>query len=393
MVMLFPVWFSLILGCSGAHYSSLVPEDSGEKDKTVDIIVGKHDAIMKTIVAVAQDKFVLYGGRVAVSADKVRFRGRGRGSMTIGRRGDVEVTIGLDRVSGVDEKGKRIEGYSFQITSEGRGFNPSLNPRYAVDMVREALFQDPFYDLKLAGVRKVKKEKPEGRAEESLVGVGYGSGFVLGRLPLIVTNYHVVEEKKEVDIVFPDMKPIKGRVMKRDKKNDLAIIEFKDERPERVGFRIFPSHKVAAGQQAFVIGYPLGPRLGENPGITNGIVSSTAGIDNDSRHFRISVPTNPGNSGGPLLDSQGRVTGIVSHGLNAIALLASTGGGAVPQGTNFAIKSDILISLYPELASIVDEKETLPLPSEKIFSNYFMAVPQIRVEYGKEQEAKTGNGQ
>jgi S1-C subfamily serine protease len=392
MVILFPVWFSLILGCSGAHYSSLVPEDSGAKDKTVDIIVGKHDVIMKTIVAVAKDKFVLYGGRVAVDADKVRFRGRGRGGMMVGRRGDVEVTISLGRVSGVDEKGKRIEGYSFEITSEGKGFNPSLNPGYAVDMVREALFQDPFYDLKLASIRKVRKDKPEGGTEGEAVGVGYGSGFVLDCFPLIVTNYHVVEEKKEVDIVFPDRKPIKGRVMKRDKENDIALIEFKDERPVHVGLRLFPSHKVTPGQQAFVIGYALGPKLGENPGITDGVVSSTVGIDNDTRHFRISAAINPGNSGGPLLDARGRVIGIVSHHLKPIGLFESTRGGALPQAANFAIKSDILISLYPELASIVEDKEEPPLPSEKIFSNYFMAVPQIRVEYGKEQEAKTEDG-
>lgn len=344
IVMLFPVWLFFLLGCSGAHYSSLVPEDRDAKDKTVDIIVGKHGVIMKTIVAVARDKFVLYGGRVAVDADKVRFRGRGRGSMTVRRRGDVEVTISLDRVSGVDEKGKRIEGYSFDIISEGKGFNPSLNPQYAVDVVREALFEDPFYDLKLASVRKVKKEEPEGGTGEGSDAGGSGSGFVLGRLPLIVTNYHVVREEKEVEVVFPDRKPIKGRVMKRDKKNDIAIVEFKDERPVPVGFQIFPSHKVIPGQQAFVIGYPLGLKLGENPGITNGVVSSTVGIDNDSRHFRISAASNPGNSGGPLLDAQGRVIGIVSHGFNPTSFFAAT-GGALPEGVEFAIKSDLLLSL------------------------------------------------
>ena len=71
-----------------------------------------------------------------------------------------------------------------------------------------------------------------------------------------------------------------------------------------------------------------------------GNISSLTGIGNDSRLFQISAPVNPGNSGGPLLDSSGNIIGIVTSKLNALFVAKKIGD--IPQGANFAIKSSIV---------------------------------------------------
>ena len=220
----------------------------------------------------------------------------------------------------------------------------------------------------------LEREMPKGRGDKKYT--SQGTGFVLYDLPIVVSNYHIVDEVKEVELIFQDGIIIQGKVIKRDKKNDLAIITFEDIRSKPICFHIFPSYKVETGQEIYVIGYPLQVVLGENPSITKGMISSTVGLDGDSRHFRITAQLNPGNSGGPLLDVQGRVIGVISHTLNKLYFAKVT--GHIPEGTNFAIKSDVILNLYPGIKNLINEEETLPLSAEKIFSTYSKAVVLIK---------------
>lgn len=75
------------------------------------------------------------------------------------------------------------------------------------------------------------------------------------------------------------------------------------------------------------------------------MISATSGIQDDRRTYQISVPVQAGNSGGPLIDSEGRVVGIVASKLNAAKVFEWTGD--LPQNVNYAVKSSHLHSLIP----------------------------------------------
>lgn len=72
---------------------------------------------------------------------------------------------------------------------------------------------------------------------------------------------------------------------------------------------------------------------------TAGAISSLSGIKNDSRYLQFSAPVQPGNSGGPMVDANGLIVGVVSGRLNDIEILKAS--GSVPQNVNFAIRGDL----------------------------------------------------
>jgi S1-C subfamily serine protease len=88
------------------------------------------------------------------------------------------------------------------------------------------------------------------------------------------------------------------------------------------------------------IGYPFHGLLTSDFTVTTGIVSSLSGVLNDTRFLQISAAVQPGNSGGPLLDSAGQVVGMVAAKLNALKFAKATGD--MPENINFAIKTGAL---------------------------------------------------
>jgi S1-C subfamily serine protease len=100
---------------------------------------------------------------------------------------------------------------------------------------------------------------------------------------------------------------------------------------------------VEAGETVFSIGYPMASDLGVNPKISMGIINGITGVKDDPRMFQVSVPLQPGNSGGPLFDENGGVVGVTTSGLNVAYYMKVRDFS--PQNVNFAIKADYINNL------------------------------------------------
>ncbi len=197
---------------------------------------------------------------------------------------------------------------------------------------------------------------------------GTGTGFFITK-NLIATNHHVVAKAKEVDIVLDSGAKIAATVVGTDPANDLAILKiasFVDLEPLKMG----NAKNVKPGEPVFTIGHPLGDTLGEKAKVSEGIVNSIAGFNNDIRFLQISIPIQPGNSGGPMFNAKGEVVGITSSGMNV----------NVAQNVNFAIKTDYLYVL----ANSVDGGNNLlygsnhnNLNAQQIFNLYKNAVVKV----------------
>ena len=167
----------------------------------------------------------------------------------------------------------------------------------------------------------------------------------------------------------------KVKIEMRDEENNLAIIALEEFLKVPAGFRIFPSYKVKPGQEIYVIG---ATQSGEKPGITKGAISATEGPGGDSRYFGITAQRNLSGGGSPLLDSQGRLVGIVSPATGKAS--SPRAKEHTPQGIYFALKSNVLLNLYPEIENLVTAENGPSLTSEQIFEVYGSSVVSLIVK-------------
>ena len=112
------------------------------------------------------------------------------------------------------------------------------------------------------------------------------------------------------------------------------------------------------------VGFPLPGLLASEANVTTGTVSALAGIGNDTRFLQMTVPVQPGNSGGPLLDLEGRVVGVVVGKLDALEVASVTGD--IPQNVNFAIKASVVRSFLDASGVAVAHHDLLAEPAYPI---------------------------
>ena len=155
-----------------------------------------------------------------------------------------------------------------------------------------------------------------------------GSGFIIDREGLVVTNHHVIEDAGEIEVVFDDGTRIPATLKGSDPKTDLALLEINTDKPLPY-LKFGDSDSARVGDWVIAIGNPFG--LGGTT--TSGIISAH-GRDIQSGplddFIQIDAPINRGNSGGPLFNTKGEVIGVNS-------VIYSPNGGSV--GIGFAIPS------------------------------------------------------
>ena len=164
-------------------------------------------------------------------------------------------------------------------------------------------------------------------------GSGSGTAFLVAP-NLLVTNHHVING---CDSVTVGDEQLPASVIAYDERVDLALVRAQIRSPHMALLR--RQGDVVLGESVVVAGYPLGEILG-SINITTGSVSAETGIRGQQGLFQFTAPVQPGSSGGPVLDENGQLVGVVvSRISDAYAMRAS---GSVPQNVNFAIKPDVV---------------------------------------------------
>lgn len=164
----------------------------------------------------------------------------------------------------------------------------------------------------------------------------FGTGFYVGA-DKVLTNDHVVKSCSRLYVLLPNGQRGGATKMTGDQKNDLALLQSSLRSTRHAVFRSAPN--IRPGDPVVLYGFPLPGALASQGNLTTGTVSALAGLRNDPRMLQISAPVQPGNSGGPVLDMNGRVVGVVVSKLNAALVAELTGD--IPQNVNFAIKASV----------------------------------------------------
>ena len=168
---------------------------------------------------------------------------------------------------------------------------------------------------------------------------GQGSGFILNKDGLILTNNHVIEGGQQIEVTLSDKHKYKAERVGVDKGHDLALIKI--HAPNLVPAVLSTSTGLAVGQRVYAIGNPFGL----NGTMTRGIISSIRSIRGPNNNpiedaIQTDAAVNPGNSGGPLLNSRGEVIGITTLIASNGAEQSSGIGFAIPVNTAKAVLDD-----------------------------------------------------
>ena len=146
-------------------------------------------------------------------------------------------------------------------------------------------------------------------------GKGQGTCFLVSADGYLITNYHCVENSKEIVIKGINDDFSTGHaamVIASDPSNDLALLRLTERTlaltPPPFGLR---ASGVLQAERIYALGFPVAVAMGNEVKITEGIISSRSGVQGDISKFQISAAVNPGNSGGPLIDEEGNVVGVV----------------------------------------------------------------------------------
>ncbi|PTX18016.1 trypsin-like peptidase [Pontibacter mucosus] len=180
-----------------------------------------------------------------------------------------------------------------------------------------------------------------------------GTGFAISPEGYVVTSSHVVESADSIMIENKAGLKYKVSEIYRDEIHDLSILKVADENFQTFGKLpyTFKGAECDLGERVFTLGYPR-----EDIVFGEGSLSSSSGFEGDTTAYQISIPLNPGNSGGPLLDDKGNLVGVIS------------GKQAGQEGAAFAIKSAYLLQIIDEL-SLTAQVNSLTIPKNNTLSS------------------------
>ena len=178
-----------------------------------------------------------------------------------------------------------------------------------------------------------------------------GSGVIYkkeGKYAYLVTNTHVINGAKNVDILLADGNKVPGEVVGSDVYSDIAVVRISADKAKAVA-EFGDSNQLTVGETAIAIGSPLGTDYANS--VTQGIISSQGrnvklkadnGQNISTRALQTDAAINPGNSGGPLINIQGQVIGITSSKI-------SNNGQTSVEGMGFAIPANDVVNIIKQL--------------------------------------------
>ena len=178
-----------------------------------------------------------------------------------------------------------------------------------------------------------------------------GTAFVVDPSGLLLTAHHVVERATSISVSCNGGPAVPATIRSSSPTVDMALLQVEDSLGTEAFLTLASDNEASLGDRVFTIGYPSTGLLGLDPKYTEGTVSALSGYEGDASFLQISVPIQPGNSGGALVNERGEVVGVVVSSANVVRFVQES--GQLPQNINWAIKSNFARGLFPALSAEV----------------------------------------
>lgn len=233
--------------------------------------------------------------------------------------------------------------YARLVIAETQAGGGSLDSRRG-DLLETVSFLESEGFFRLAEDLESKINTFSDASDLSPGGVKVGTCFAATASGRLLTAHHVVAGATQIRIRLSDGGWYPATVVSSSQANDVAVLSIESKTYGFLPLALPRSSRV--GQRVFTMGYPAVSILGMEPKFSEGVVSALSGPGGEQGFIQVTVPVQPGNSGGPLVDESGRVVGIMTSTAAIAPFVRST--GSLPQNINWAIGIDFVRPLVEE---------------------------------------------
>lgn len=161
-------------------------------------------------------------------------------------------------------------------------------------------------------------------------GSGSGSGSIIDNRGYVLTNYHVIDGARTIQVTVMNDDVFPGTVVAGDANRDIALVKITSTRTDFPTITFGQTSDVQVGVDVYVIGFPLGTELAGPSTVTRGIVSAQRVLGDGYNYIQTDAAINPGNSGGCLIIDNGNMIGIPTAGIDPPGYDIENIGLAVP---------------------------------------------------------------
>jgi len=268
-----------------------------------------------------------------------------------------------------------IDGQGATLIQQGANTLDAMLPSLVLPNKRVRLLRAyPEIAQEAPNLRRPREEESERRRRRS---GGSGTGFFVAG-DILATNQHVAAGAKKITFILGE-ETLEAEMIRFDGRLDLALVRLKKKARTRITcVSLDRTEDIQRGEKVFALGHPIPSLLSTDLKVSEGIVNSPRGEQNDSSRLQHSAPVQPGNSGSPLLDEFGRVVGVVDSRFDYGR------DGRPNQNVNFAVK----VRFLKEMLATVDARpcdnnpgpSSAKLDAKQIFDRYNRAVVRLDLE-------------
>lgn len=259
----------------------------------------------------------------------------------------------------ITNKSQTTVSSSSNVTTSSVSYKNSTSTTEAVKKVQEAVvsvinYQSQSSSLENNFSTQMFGDQSDSSSSDELSVYSEGSGVIYkidGDSAYLVTNTHVIEGAKQIEIMLSDGTKVVGELVGEDTYSDIAVVKISSKNVSTVA-EFADSDKLTVGETAIAIGSPLGTEYANS--VTQGIVSSlsrTVTLTNSNGEtistnaIQTDAAINPGNSGGALINVEGQVIGINSSKISS----TSSQSGESVEGMGFAIPANDVVKIINQL--------------------------------------------
>lgn len=259
----------------------------------------------------------------------------------------------------ITNKSQTTVSSSSNVTTSSVSYKNSTSTTEAVKKVQEAVvsvinYQSQSSSLENNFSTQMFGDQSDSSSSDELSVYSEGSGVIYkidGDSAYLVTNTHVIEGAKQIEIMLSDGTKVVGELVGEDTYSDIAVVKISSKNISTVA-EFADSDKLTVGETAIAIGSPLGTEYANS--VTQGIVSSlsrTVTLTNSNGEtistnaIQTDAAINPGNSGGALINVEGQVIGINSSKISS----TSSQSGESVEGMGFAIPANDVVKIINQL--------------------------------------------